>query len=251
MNNYKTPTGLSSSWLKIIATANNAGSIESCITINTIETPVVINWLLTDMLSPQLTAFKKEVSDLAASVTASTETELLRIHPAAIAEGGFFTGCESFFAHGLPLTDWHQLEKTIQKNVEQFYLMDITLFGIETINKLKEDVYFVVTMKNKITNDLLGFIMTSVTPALQYGNIKLINLIVAPEYPNQGLEELLLNTIFAIVPQATQITTIVRSTNEQLLTVYYRYGFIKNENQQKDAHHIIAMDYYTALIYNR
>ena len=72
---------------------------------------------------------------------------------------------------------------------------------------------------------LLGFALCAITPALAYGELKLINVVVAAHEQNKGLEKLLIGSLFNIVPAIQKIFTGFRSTNEDALRIYTAMGF--------------------------
>lgn len=210
---------------------------------------VIIEWHKTNILSPELAAFKKEVCDLASKVTATTETQFLQKHPEAVSSGGFLKSCEPLFAQGVQAVDWVQVEQTLQASIAQFYLADISNFGTEIINMLINDVYYFASIKNKETDQLLGFLMAATTPALPVGDIKLINLIVAPENQNRDLEKLLLSLIIKMLPQVTRIFTMIRPTNQNARIVFESCGFEQDKDPIQDPLHPIDERYSLVLHY--
>jgi ribosomal protein S18 acetylase RimI-like enzyme len=107
-----------------------------------------------------------------------------------------------------------------------------------------DDVYFFATLKNK-EDHLLGFMMFAVTPALPFGDIKVINLLVR----NPGLEKTLLSSIFSLIPQAKRIFLFVRPTNKNALQIYYALGFTQDLQPFQDPNHKIDTKYLLALEY--
>ena len=210
---------------------------------------VIIEWHKTNILAPQLAEFKKEVSDLASQVTASSETEFLKCFPAAISSGGFLKSCEPLFAQGVERVNWIAIEQKLQESIKQFYRADLSLFGQEIINKLMQDVYFFALVRDQTTSQLLGFIMSSITPALPEGDIKLINLVIVPQEHGTGLEELLLSSILYVLPHIKRIFTMVRPTNNNMLQELATCGFTKDKKPMQDPHHPIDNKYLVVLEY--
>jgi len=200
---------------------------------------VVLEWHKTNILSPELALFKKEMCDLAAQVTAHIEIQFLQVHPEAVTSGGFFRDCEPLFAQGLDNVNWHRVQQTIQSTIKQFYLMDMVQFGQEIINKLIDDVYFFVSVKDQKTQNCLGFMMTAITPALPKGDIKLINVVVNQQKQDRGLEQLLMSSIFEVLPEIKRIFTMIRPTNESANTVFESCGFVQDLNPIQDPNHPI------------
>lgn len=249
MNNRNTSRCSPSEWLAHVKEATLSKSSGMLTTTDTTGVPVIIDWQITDILSPHLAAFKKDVSGLAANATAAMEIQLLHKHPQAVSSGGFLKACEPLFAQGVDQVNWQLVEETLQTSIKQFYLMDLSKFGADIINKLIDDIYFFAAIKDQKTNELLGFIMTSITPALPYGDIKVINVVIAQKERGRGLEALLLGSIFKIISGVKRLFTITRLTNVELLKAYTAYGFVEDLSPVSDPHHKVAMEYVIALEY--
>jgi ribosomal protein S18 acetylase RimI-like enzyme len=210
---------------------------------------VIIEWHKTNILSPELAAFKKEVSNLASTVTAATETQFLQKHPEAISSGGFLRNCEPLFVQGVQMVDWTKVEQTLQASIAQFYLADISKFGAKIINMLINDVYYFASIKDQETDQILGFLMAAITPALPQGTLKLINLVVAPEHQNRDLEKLLLSSIIKAFPDVTRIFTTIRTTDQNALMVFESCGFEEDKEPVQDPLHPIDERYLLVLDY--
>lgn len=208
---------------------------------------VVIEWHMTNILAPELAKFKREVSDLAAEVTAKTETQFLKQFPDAISSGGFLKSCETLFAEGADQVDWDAAEQRLQETIKQFYFADLTKFGQEIINKLINDVYFFALVKDQTTSQLLGFIMSAITPALSEGDIKLINLVVFSKSQGIGLEKILLGSLIRALPEVRRIFTMVRPANTYALQTLHICGFIEDKDPVQDPHHPINTEYLVVL----
>jgi len=196
-----------------------------------------------------LVEFKKEVSDVASQLTAASETEFLKRFPDAVSSGGFLKSCEPLFAQGADCVDWVAVEQRLQESIKQFYRADLSLFGQEIINKLMQDVYFFALVRDQKTAQLLGFVMSSITPALPKSDIKLINLVVSPTEQGTDLEKLLLGSLLYVLPQIRRIFTMVRPTHQSSLQVFASCGFTEDKNPVQDPHHPIDNKYVMVLEY--
>ncbi len=210
---------------------------------------VVIEWHKTNIISQELATFKKKVSDLASKITATAETQFLQKHPEASSSGGFLRSCEPLFANEVQSVDWLQVEQTLQASITQFYLADISKFGTEIITMLINDVYYFASIKDQTTDQLLGFLMAAITPALPQGTIKLINLVIAAENRHQGLEMLLLSSIIRVLPDVMRIFTMIRPTNQNARIVFESCGFEEDKEPVQDPHHPIDEKYLLVLDY--
>lgn len=249
MNDYNVKNDAQFSWLDSVKSIIASKKSGHYLAQDENSNPVIIEWHITDILSPELATFKKNVSNLSAQVTAAIETELLRQSPEAVHTGGFLKACEPLLAQGPDMVNWQTVEETIKACIKQFYLMDMAQFGQEVINMLIDDVYFFASVKDQKTNTLLGFIMSSITPALPYGDIKIINIAVAPETQMNGLEKLLVGVLYKTIPTIKRMFIITRPTNYIGLDTYEQCGFVLDNNPIKDPNHAIAMEHFVVLEY--
>jgi hypothetical protein len=208
---------------------------------------IVITWHKTNIVAGELACFKREVSDLASQVTAASEAQFLKNFPDAVSSGGFLKSCEPLFADGVEFVDWVAVEQKLQESIKQFYLMDLSVFGQAMIDKLMDDVYFFAMVRDQATSQLLAFIMSSITPALPKGDIKLINLVIAPCEQEKGLEALLLGSLACVMPEVKRIFTAVRPTNNLVLEGLGACGFVEDKNPIQDPYHPIDSKHFVVL----
>lgn len=208
---------------------------------------IIVQWHMADIISPILAAFKKEVADLAAQTTASSEVEFLRQYPEAVNQEIFLKSCAPFFAQGVDKVDWKAVKTNIETTIKQFYCTDIAVFGEQAIKALSHDVYFFASARKEETCDLLGFCMFAITPQLPYGDIKLINISLEASL-DQSLGKQLLALLFAIIkPQ--RIFTAIRPTNKQAQDLFASCGFTIDSNPQQDPNHALKLTYFTCMEY--
>lgn len=211
---------------------------------------IILEWEKTDIQSPNLTEFKKTVCELAAQTLAPTEALFLQQYPEAVDQELFLKPCLSLFENGLENVDWNLVEETIQSTIKQFYLSDLSSFDPAIIKPLLEDVYFLVKIKEgSESQQLLGFAMFAITPALPFGNVKLINIAVLPEEKDRGLNQLLLSTVFNILPQTKSIFLYIRPTNNSSLKEFRSCGFALEIIPKEDPNHKVNMEYLILLEY--
>lgn len=201
------------------------------------ETSIILEWKKTDIQSPDLAAFKRQICDLACQTLAPIEVQFLKAYPQAVSQEMFLKPCSPFFEKGD--VDWDSVEATIQSTMKQFYLTDLASFGPAVIKPLLDDVYFLVSIKENA--QLLGFAMFAITPALPFGNVKLINLALKEE--SRGLDQLLMSSIFKILPKTERVFLFVRPTNETALKTYTSWGFARDLNPAQDPNHKANLDY--------
>jgi ribosomal protein S18 acetylase RimI-like enzyme len=211
---------------------------------------ILIDWKRADILSPHLSYFKKSTSELASEEIALAELEFLRAYPEAASQELFLKACEPLLKDGVGSANWAEIEEKIRVTIKQFYSADLSKFGSEIINPLMDDLYFFGTVKDKGDDRLCGFFIFAITPALPFGNIKVINLVVRSHERDRGLEKAMLRAIIEIIPQTNRIFLFVRPTNVVALEMYKDLGFVANLESFLDPNHKVNTDYLTPLEFN-
>ena len=233
-------------WLAHIKkTAPEKGSLE---TKDERGKSIVIEWERADILSPNLAHFKSSICNLASQEITPAELQFLRAYPEAAPQELFLKACVPLLKNGVEATDWAAIEGKIQTTIKQFYLADLSQFGPE-IKPLMDDLYFFGTVKNKGEDQVCGFLMFAITPALPFGNIKVINLLVSSKECSRGLEKAMLSSIFKLIPQTKRIFLFVRPTNKIALGMYKALEFVPDINLLLDPNHKVNIDYLTPLEY--
>ncbi|HSW72148.1 MAG TPA: hypothetical protein VLG44_01915 [Chlamydiales bacterium] len=210
-----------------------------------IEENMILEWKKTDILSKDLAEFKKNVCELACNTLVPKEVKFLQVFPQAVTQEMFLRPCAPLFDKGIENVDWAKVSDTIHSTMKQFYLADISTFGESLLKPLMQDVYYLVSIKEK--EELLGFAMFAVTPALPSGHVKLINLAVLPKV--KELDKLLMNSIFKILPESKTVFLYTRPTNTEDIQSYLSWGFKKDASPVNDPNHKVNNDYLLYLEY--
>ena len=240
---------MNTTWLAHIQKTTSAcGQID---TKDVFGKSLVIEWKSTDILSPDLAPFKATVSDLASEERGLIQGQFLRIHLDAASSELFLKPCAPLLEEGLKSVNWEIIHDKIQATIKQFYLTDLSKFPQEVIKPLMDDIYFFATIKNKEDDHLCGFIMFSVTPALPFGTIKVINLLVHSKECHRGLEKALINSITQLIPETTKIALFVRPTNESAIQTYHSLGFFEDPFPFQDPKHKINANYSMPLAWQK
>jgi len=202
----------------------------------------ILEWKRSDILSPNLAAFKKNLSELAAEKLSESELAFLKANPEAAASELFLRACKPLLENGIQNTDWHGVQEAIKASVKQFYLA-------EMIKPLLNDIYFYATVRNPDEKEPLGFLLFSITPALPFGDIKVINFFMGKDDPNSELHNILMGLVFKILPQTKRIFLFARPTDSAALEMYAAMGFERDENPFQDPSHKINHQYLASLDY--
>jgi ribosomal protein S18 acetylase RimI-like enzyme len=234
-------------WLAYVKkVTDTSGQIE---TKNKFDESIILEWKKADILSPDLALFKKTICELASEELSPIELEFLRAYPDAVSHELFLRPCAPLLENGLESADWKVIQEKIQATINEFYLTDLSKFGPEVIKPLMDDIYFFATVKNKEKNQLLGFIMFSVTPALPFGDVKVINLVIRSMETDRGLEKVLMSAIFKLIPETKRIFFLFRPTNKRAMQRYHALGFTKDNHLSQDPNHKVDPKYFVSLEY--
>lgn len=210
---------------------------------------ITLEWKKTDILSQDLAAFKKDLSNLAAEKLSKSELSFLKAHPEASSSELFLRACNPLLDKGVENADWHAIQGTINASVKQFYLADLSKFGPDVIKPLLNDVYFCATARRPNEKEPLGFLLFSITPALPFGDVKVINFFMKEDCPNVDLQNALMGLIFKILPKTKRVFLFARPTDSAALEMYATMGFKRDENPFQDPSHKINHQYLTSLDY--
>jgi len=230
---------MSPEWLSCAKKGSSAGILRG--------KDVILEWKKSDIQSPDLAAFKRDICNLACETLTPIEIQFLKKYPHAVSQELFLKPCTSFFEHGIDAVDWEKVEEKIYSTIKQFYLMDLSNFDAAVLKPLADDVYFFITMKEKDSKELLGFCILSITPALTMGNIKLVNLILTNAAKEHS--SVLLGSIFSILPQVKRIFTFARPTNTDAIERYRSWGFRQDLDPIQDPNHKVNTEFLICLEY--
>lgn len=208
---------------------------------------LVLEWKRADILSQDLAAFKKNLSSLAAEKLSKTELAFLKANPEAASSELFLRSCKSLLESDN--VDWHAIQEIIKTSVKQFYLADLSKFGPDIIKPLLDDIYFCVTTRFLDEKEPVGFLLFSITPALPFGDVKVINFFMREDNSSADLKNILMGMIFKILPQTKRIFLFARPTDLAALEMYATMGFEKDESPFQDPNHKINYQYLIPLEY--
>jgi hypothetical protein len=234
-------------WLAYAQTASD--SEESTVTTNENGHSYILEWKKSDILSNSLAAFKNDLSELASEKISIIELAFLKANPEAASSELFLSSCKPLLDKGAENTDWHAAQEAIKASVKQFYLADLSKFGPEMIKPLMNDIYFYATIRNPNEKESIGYLLFSITPALPFGDVKVINFFMREPHAKSELQNILMGLIFKILPETKRIFLFVRPTDLATLEMYTKMGFEKDESPFQDPIHKINHHFLTTLDY--
>lgn len=224
------------SWLGLVKeTLGKEGKLEATLKSST----YLIEWKRGDILAKDLAAFKREVAPLAKEEISASELEFLKAHPEFAEKELFLKPSAPHLKSEMKPADWEAERQRIGETIGQFYLADIAKFGPHVLKALSDDLYVFATVKKKGKDESLGFLLFAITPALPFGDIKIINLVSSSSEQKKGLEGAMLSLVFKLVPHARRLILFARPTNKKALELYGSLGFQKDEHPFQDPMHPI------------
>lgn len=238
---------MSGAWLaqcKERAAKNSSGAFGAK---DAARVPVLFEWILTDIQSPDCVAIKRQVADLGCLAVVPLELAFLRARPDAVANDGMLAACAPFFAQGSEAVDWDGVRNTIEMVMRQIYTADASKFPAEVIKRIAQDLFLFVTVKDVQTDELLGFISCGITPASAYGDVKVITCAVAQNNTHRELEKMLFAAVMRILPETKRFFLGTRPTNTQGIALYKTLGFTLDQAFTQDPNHQVMLKNWTIL----
>ncbi len=186
---------------------------------------IILHWERIDGKSAQLTQQIRDASDILVQTYASQELEFAHKHPAAVKDEHFLKSLAPLFESAL--IDWTIVESQINDIFKAFFTTtDFAQFCKDG------ETQIVVLAVDRTTGKMLGFIQFISSPDYPAGSVKAGMFGIAPETLDRGLHELLMGSIFKIVPDIQRLFIHVRTTNEMALALYHSWGFAPIAHQQ-------------------
>ena len=214
--------------------------------------PVVLDWLKTDMLSPDYAAALKSVWDVARPAYTKIEVDFLKKYPDVVGTEAYFKPFEKLFKNNIKDVNWTLVEKKTQEILKNFFVFDPSQFPNAMKEKLANIAHIFVSIKDNTTNKTLGFVTFLITPEHAYGDIKCTVFAMLPEEQNKGLGKLLMGSILKILPDIKRIVLCTRITNTTAKQAYLNWGFVSDPNPTIGEHnytfntdHWIFLEYCT------
>ncbi len=219
MDNHKEAQKTSFDWLTYAKeiTASKTGTFS---TKDKFGVPIVMEWERIDWQSPRLTEKIKSLSEILVQAYAQVEVEFAQKLPDAVPNDFMLKSLAPLFEQGIEKVDWKIVEEKIKATLQQF---------LTTTDWAKSsganDVHLFIVVKDNQTGTPLGLIQFLITPEYTEGNVKAALYGVMPTSQQRGLEELLMSSIFKLIPEIKRIFLHTRITNEHALNGYRTWGF--------------------------
>ena len=123
----------------------------------------------------------------------------------------------------MALDDFYRIENKLQEEFDRFWTPGVFLSELK-----KDDTRYVVLKEDE---DIVGFAGIWITP----DNIELNNIVVRKDRRGKGYSKLLLEKLLEISKEYDKenILLEVSEVNEVAISLYEKYGFIKNGQRKK------------------
>lgn len=221
MNDYKNAQVASSDWIAHIKQSihANKGTFQAD---DSLENPTTLKWELIDPTSPRLNQAIADSSEILVQMYTSMELQFARKHPESVGSEMFLEPIAPMFENGADNVDWNAAKAQLSSNLRQFLTTtDFAKYGSS------DDVQIFVTAHDTQSDKQLGICQFLVMPQFDHGTVKVAFFGVHESAQNQGIEQLLLSSIFKLVPDVTRMFLHTRITNEAALNLYLNIGFAK------------------------
>lgn len=211
------------------------------------NTPIIIEWHKTNIVSPDFAAYMKTTWDFARDAYISVEMDFLKSFPEVVGAESYFASFEPLFAQGIGHVDWDEAEKIMENILKGHFIFDPSQFPKHVVEMFSQDTVFFVSIKEEKTKTILGFITFLMRNNYTTGDIKVMSLAVDVKHQKRGLGKLLMSSIFRIIPDIKRIFLCTRVTNTIALNAYRAWGFVIDENPILD--HAFTPQHWTFMEY--
>lgn len=213
------------------------------------EEPVVLEWQKTTLFAQEFASVMKQVWPIARDAYTPVELNFLRAFPQVVGAEPYYKIFEPLFKNGEAAVDWEKVSETMQALLKTHFIYDASTWGSEVLEQFGKDVCFVVTVRDKKNDSILGFITFMMRPGYVPGDIKVMIFAVDPTCQGRGLGKLLMSSIFKIDPTVNRIFLCTRVTNDKALKAYRAWGFVDDEHPILD--HAFNLKHWTFLEYKK
>ncbi len=184
------------------------------------DTPLILEWYGIKSRSPKHTDLIKQSTDILVQTYVSMERQFAQTHPEAVKTEMFLKPLIPLLSKGLASVDWHKAEQILYDTIHNFFAStDFAQFAGP------DDICLFVLAKTKHSKELCGIIQFLVTPEYAQGDVKVGMFGIAPHAEHLGLENVLMSSVFRIIPQVKRLFLHTRKSNKKALDLYRSWGF--------------------------
>ncbi len=184
-----------------------------------LENPILLEW---EYISPSehFNQRIKSLSEILVHTYTQLELQFAKKYPEAVPNEFFLKSLAPFFQEGSGEINWVLIEEKIKNIFHQFFTStDFSKYSNDN------DIYLFVIAKDERTGNTQGVIQFLISPDYAYGTAKACYFGIMPKAQGQGLDKLLMGSVFKLLPDVTRIFLHTRSTNEEVINNYLSWGF--------------------------
>jgi pimeloyl-ACP methyl ester carboxylesterase/GNAT superfamily N-acetyltransferase len=220
------------------------------------NTPIELEWTITDTNSPNFSSIMQNISDLVAQAFTPVEVNFLKANAKdqkIITE--YITLLDPIFTNNddlkvdweivkqnIPNGNWNIIEEKMQQVIKKWQRMDAK--NTQNIN-----LYCFILAKDTVSKNLLGYTIFCIKPEYPFSNIQVTEIGIDPSAQNRGIGKLLMSSIFKIIPNIQRIFLSTRPTNSAAITAYHHWGFTEDSNPLSEPYMPINKKHWVYLEY--
>lgn len=159
----------------------------------------------------------RSVADFLAKTYSKIELDFAQKYPEAVQHDFMLKSCAPYFEDGLENVNWKAVEHHIATTLLQF------LTHTDFVQKTGEhDFHLFVTVIDKKTGTLCGFVQFLITPDMAFGTVK-IGYFGSESHANScDLSQIMMGIVFKLIPEIERLQIHVRISNR---AYYESLGF--------------------------
>lgn len=192
----------------------------------------VVEWSKHEALSDTFTNKMRAVADLGIDSFKQVEIDFLAAYPQAIQEDQSliaFAGLEN-----------QALEEMMTAKLHKIFHFHPKDLSDESRSLMKDIHYYFVTIKDEISEEIIGFITFMSGGSIPKDEYKITSLAVKKSARRMGLAGILINSLKKIGVSFKKVLACTRPSNRAAINTYRKWGFIEdNESQTYASPHFI------------
>lgn len=185
----------------------------------------LVEWAKLPLLSDEFAERMKSMADLGTESFLQVELDFVKKSPEA------FDQDPSLY----PLKGMrrHKLERTMREKLSQMFCLMPKDFPVEMREQMEEAYYYFVTIKEKDSEEVLGFITFLTGGPIPLNEYKITVLAVDPAHRRKGLGKCLIQSIYRVGVEPRRVFLSTRPSNIPAINLYKKCGF-KHDREIED-----------------
>lgn len=185
----------------------------------------VVEWSKHEALSETFANKMAALSDLGIDSFKSVEIDFLSSYPQAMEEDKNLRGFTNL--------EKHALEESMTVKLQRLFNIHPNDLNDELRSFMKNTYYYFVTIKEKISEEIIGFITFMSGGSLPQNEYKITVLAVKDTFRRMGCAGILINSLKKIGIPYQKILASTRPSNVAAINAYKKWEFLENEEIEK------------------